>query len=123
MKEKKQIVFIMTDTTRADMLNCYRDTGLKTPCLDALSEEGIQFNKAYTCQPVCGPARSAIFTGTYPHSNGMFTNSLAMGANVKTVGQRLSDNGIHSAYIGKYHLDGGDYFGTGECPELSLIHI
>lgn len=117
MKEKKQIVFIMTDTTRADMLNCYRDTGLKTPCLDALSEEGIQFNKAYTCQPVCGPARSAIFTGTYPHSNGMFTNSLAMGANVKTVGQRLSDNGIHSAYIGKYHLDGGDYFGTGECPE------
>ena len=55
--------------------------------------------------------------GTFPHSNGMVTNSIAMGANVKTVGQRLSDNGIECGYIGKWHLDGSDYFGTGECPE------
>lgn len=47
----------------------------------------------------------------------MVTNSIAMGANVKTVGQRLSDNGIECGYIGKWHLDGSDYFGTGECPE------
>lgn len=115
--KKKQIVFIMTDTTRADMLGCYGNKGMITPNLDKLAENGIKFNKAYTCQPVCGPARSAIFTGTYPHSNGMFTNSIAMGDNVKTIGQRLTDNGIHAAYIGKYHLDGGDYFGLGICPE------
>lgn len=115
--DKKQIVFLMTDTTRADMLGCYGNKGMKTPNLDKLAKEGIQFNKAYTCQPVCGPARSALFTGSYPHSNGMFTNSLAMGANVKTIGQRLTDHGIHAAYIGKYHLDGGDYFGLGTCPE------
>lgn len=113
---KKQIVFIMTDTTRADMLGCYGNEGMITPNIDKLAHDGIKFNKAYTCQPVCGPARSALFTGTYPHSNGMYTNSIAMGANVKTIGQRLSDNGIHTAYIGKYHLDGGDYFGLGVCP-------
>lgn len=40
-----------------------------------------------------------------------------MGANVKTIGQRLTDNGIKCGYIGKWHLDGGDYFGLGCCPE------
>ena len=70
-----------------------------------------------TCQPVCAPARSSIFTGTYPHTNGAVTNSIAMGDNVKTVGQRLSDKNIHCAYVGKWHLDGGDYFGLGRCPE------
>ena len=56
-----------------------------------------------------------FFTGTFPHTNGMVTNSIAMGDNVKTIGQRLSDHGIACGYIGKYHLDGGDYFGNGRC--------
>lgn len=114
---KKQTVFIMVDTQRTDMLGCYGNTAMKTPCIDALSREGMTFDAAYTCQPVCGPARSAIFTGLYPHSNGMWTNSIALGDNVKTVGQRLRDRGIHTAYIGKWHLDGGDYFGLGRCPD------
>lgn len=114
---KRQSIIIMTDTQRWDMLNCYCDTGLKTPCLDKLASEGMRCDYAYTCQPVCGPARSAIFTGTYPHTNGSWGNSMPLGDNVKTIGQRLSDQGIKCAYIGKWHLDGGDYFGLGRCPE------
>ncbi len=114
---KRQIIFLMTDTTRKDMLGCYGNPSMKTPNLDQLAAEGIRYENAYTCQPVCGPARSAIFTGTFPHTNGMVTNSIAMGANVKTIGQRLRDNGIECGYIGKWHLDGGDYFGLGICPE------
>ena len=113
----KQFVFIMTDTQRTDMVSCYENTGLHTPCIDALAAEGIKFNKAYSVQPVCGPARSAIFTGQYPCLNGVFTNCAAPGLNVKTIGQRLSDRGIRTAYIGKWHLDGGDYFGLGVAPE------
>ena len=114
---KKQIVFLMTDTTRKDMVGCYGNPKMKTPNLDRLAEEGIRYENAYTCQPVCGPARSAIFTGTFPHSNGMVTNSVALGANVKTVGQRLNDYKVPCGYVGKWHLDGGDYFGLGTCPE------
>jgi uncharacterized sulfatase len=114
---KKQVVFLMTDTTRKDMLGCYGNRRMITPHLDKLAAEGIRFENAYTCQPVCGPARSALFTGLFPHSNGMVTNSIAMGDNVKTIGQRLSDRGVKCGYIGKWHLDGGDYFGTGRCPE------
>lgn len=114
---KKQVVFLMTDTTRKDMLGCYGNRNMITPNLDSLAEEGIRYENAYTCQPVCGPARSAIFTGMFPHSNGTVANGVPFGDNVKTVGQRLTDHGIQCGYIGKWHLDGGDYFGLGKCPE------
>ena len=70
MAKKKQMVFIMTDTQRWDMVNCYRETGLSTPNLDALAADGIRFERAYTTQPVCGPARAGLFTGTFPAWNG-----------------------------------------------------
>jgi uncharacterized sulfatase len=107
----------MTDTQRTDMLGCYGNPDMKTPNLDRLAASGIRFDSAYTCQPVCGPARSALFTGTYPHGNGSWGNSMALGDNVRSLGRRLSDNGVHAAYIGKWHLDGGDYFGLGRCPD------
>lgn len=113
----RQVVFIMTDTTRKDMLGCYGNERMVTPNLDKMAEEGIRYTQAYTTQPVCGPARSAIFTGTFPHTNGMVTNCVPLGENVKTLGQRLSDKGIRCAYTGKWHLDGGDYFGNGICPD------
>lgn len=107
----------MTDTQGHDMVGCYGNPDVKTPHLDELASEGRRYNHAYTCQPVCGPARSALFTGQFPHGNAGWTNSTALGANIKTLGQRLSDNDKRTAYIGKWHLDGGDYFGLGMCPE------
>lgn len=116
MPKNKQIILFMSDTTRKDMLGIY-NSDMKTPNIDSLAKDGISFTNAYSCQPVCGPARSAIFTGQYPHTNGVVANSLAFSENIKTVGQRLRDAGVHAAYMGKYHLDGGDYFGYGECPD------
>lgn len=113
----KQVIFIMTDTTRKDMVGCYGNEAMKTPNLDKLASEGIRFENAYTCQPVCGPARSAIFTGLSPHNNGVIANSLPLREGTKTIGQYLSMNKIHCGYVGKWHLDGGDYFGDGICPQ------
>ncbi len=117
MNEKRQVIFLMTDTTRFDMVGCYGYPDMKTPSLDELAREGIRYNKAYTCQPVCGPARGAIFTGLFPHSNGSFTNTVPLWAGVKTTGNYLQEKNIPCGYIGKWHLDGGDYFGNGECPD------
>ncbi|MCG8481328.1 MAG: sulfatase-like hydrolase/transferase [Spirochaetales bacterium] len=117
MGTRLRVIFIMTDTQRTDMVGCYGNGDMHTPHLDRLSSEGIRFDRAYTCQPVCGPARSALFTGTFPHTNGSWGNGMPLGANVKSVGQRLRDTGLTTAYIGKWHLDGGDYFGLGRCPD------
>lgn len=114
----KQVILIMTDTQRKDMLSCYNGClDMNTPNLDGLAENGMKFERAYTTQPVCGPARSALFTGYYPHTNGSFANSMFIGQGYKTVGQRLSAEGYKTGYVGKWHLDGGDYFGDGICPD------
>ena len=113
----RKIILIMTDSQRWDMVNCYRSTGLMTPCIDSLAENGIRYERAYTTQPVCQAARAGIFTGQFPHSCSGWTNSMGICDNVHTLGERLSVRGIHTAYIGKWHLDGGDYFGLGRCPK------
>ncbi|MEA2069214.1 MAG: sulfatase-like hydrolase/transferase, partial [Verrucomicrobiota bacterium] len=118
MKSKaRKIVVIMTDTQRTDMVGCYGNLEMRTPHLDRMAAEGVRFEKAYTCQPVCGPARAALFTGTFPHINNCWTNSMALDMKTRTLGQRIQPMGLHSAYIGKWHLDGGDYFGDGICPD------
>ena len=116
-KKAKRVIFIMTDTTRADMLGCYGNEDMKTPCLDALAKESVRYENAYTCQPVCGPARSSIFTGVAPHNNGVTSNCLPLGQGVKTLGEWLKQFNVQAGYIGKWHLDGGDYFGYGKCPD------
>lgn len=109
----RHVIVILGESVRADMLNCYRQTGLRTPNLDRLAAEGIRFTRAYDCQPVCAAARSAIWTGLYPHTNGVRGNSMPLTTLVHTVAQRLHDQGIHCGYVGKWHVDGFDYFGTG----------
>jgi uncharacterized sulfatase len=111
----KQVVIVTADTQRRDMLGCYCGKEVKTPNLDRLASEGMLFERAYCADPVCTPARSAIFTGTYPHTNGAWSNGQAMGANIANVAQRLSQCGIHCVHIGKWHLDGGSY-GYGVAP-------
>jgi uncharacterized sulfatase len=110
------MVVIMTDTQGANVVGCYGRPEMRTPRLDRLASQGVRFERAYTTSPVCTPARAGLFTGTFPHTAGAWANSLPLGANIRTVGQRLQDRGFHTAYIGKWHLDGTDYFGSGYAP-------
>jgi uncharacterized sulfatase len=114
---RRQAVLFLIDTQGANCVGCYRpDLALGTPNIDALAAHGVRFNAAYTCSPVCGPARSALLTGLYPHSNGVLGNDMAPHLDVPTLGQRLQRAGCATGYIGKWHLDGSDYFGDGRCP-------
>ena len=116
----KQAVLIMVDTQRQDMLSCYDADAAPTPVLDALAREGMQFTNGYTCQPVCGPARSAIFTGLYPHSNGMIANSaqtpkrLGNGSARMGLNAAISASGISTEVI---------ISATGDAPRATIRRI
>lgn len=90
------------------MVNCYKNTGLSTPCLDALAASGVRYERAYTTQPVCGPARAGLFTGLYPSSCGSWANCMPLGDNVHTIvsacmttayTRHISENGTLTAAI------------------------
>jgi len=114
---RRQIVFIMTDTQGVNAVGCYGRPELNTPNIDRLAGQGLRFERAYTTCPLCTPARAGLFTGTFPHTSGAWTNEVPLGLNIKTVGQRLRDHGVHAAHIGKWHLDATDYFGSGRCAD------
>ncbi|MBS1814756.1 MAG: sulfatase-like hydrolase/transferase [Acidobacteria bacterium] len=113
-RKPRQAVVILGESVRYDMLNCNKQTGVKTPNLDRIAREGVRFEKAYNCQPVCAPARSAVWTGIYPHTNGVWGNSMPLGDTTHSIGQRLTDRGVKCGFVGKWHLSGTDYFDTGK---------
>ncbi|WP_018631122.1 sulfatase-like hydrolase/transferase [Niabella aurantiaca] len=62
------VVIIMADQLRSDAL------GAMTPHINALREEGVSFNRAYTASPICVPSRGSFFTGRYPNNTGSLLN-------------------------------------------------
>lgn len=114
---KPNIVMIMTDTQATNMVGCYSGQPVGTENIDDLASGGVTFGSAYTTCPVCTPARAALFTGIYSSQSGAWTNNLALGQNIRTMGAYFKEAGYRTVYIGKWHLDGHDYFGTGNCPD------
>lgn len=47
---------------------------IETPHLDTLAKDGVLFTQNYCGQPVCSPSKGTIYTGRFPHDNGMVTN-------------------------------------------------
>lgn len=113
---RPNFILILTDTQATNVVGAYGHPELRTPNIDGMAARGVKFERAYTTSPVCTPARAGLFTGLYPHSAGAWANNLPLGTNILTMGQRFADAGYRTAYSGKWHLDGHDYFGTGICP-------
>ena len=101
------VVVITIDTLRADHLGCYGYKDIKTPNIDALAQEGVRFERAYTPVPVTLPAHSALFTGTYPLRSGMhdFADN-KLSPTQPTLASVLKENGYATgAVIGSAVLD------------------
>ena len=100
------MLIIMTDQQRWDALGCAGNLEIKTPNIDRLAKEGVQFMNAYSSCPVCVPARSSILTGKTIFNvrvlgNGDIDNDDI--PKIPTFDQVLSDNGYHTEYYGKWH--------------------
>lgn len=87
-------------------LGVYGHPGVSSPCLDRLASEGILFTRAHAAAPQCSPSRGALFTGRYPHSNGLIGlahRGFEYRDGVRTLPQILSDAGWYSALFGMQH--------------------
>tara|TARA_R110002096_G_scaffold147671_16_gene307704 strand:+ start:39290 stop:40759 length:1470 start_codon:yes stop_codon:yes gene_type:complete len=108
------ILFIVSDDLSATALGAYGNEVCKTPNLDRLASEGIQFNRAYCQYPVCGASRASFMSGLYPETTGFLGNIKTLGSYRKvnptyadhpSIGGFLRRNGYVSARVSKiYHM-------------------
>ncbi len=89
-------------------LHCYGVKTVQTPNLDALAAEGVRFARSFCSNPGCSPSRASIFTGRWPHSNGVMGLCHAnfawdLGPDERHMAQILRDAGYTTAAVGVIH--------------------
>ena len=102
--KRPNIIVLFSDQQRWDTLGCYGQPLLVSPNLDRLAKEGVKFENAFTCQPVCGPARSCLQSGKYATQVNCHRNALALPQDIKTLADYFHESGYETAYVGKWHL-------------------
>ena len=110
MEKRPNILFIMADQFRADVMSCVGGPA-RTPNLDEIASQGMLFTNCSTVAPLCVPARISMMTGKYPHTTGSWDNAdyvLSPEANLWT--KEIKKQGYSTAVFGKLHLhtDFGD---------------
>lgn len=101
MQERSpNIVLIMTDQQRFDTIAALGYEHVITPTLDKMVEEGATFTNTYVTSPSCAPSRASLFTGLYPHTNGVFRNEDPW---QHSWVENLSAAGYRCVNVGKMH--------------------
>lgn len=103
-----QVIVVLTDQQRWDTAGVHGNRAGVTPEFDRIAREGTLFEQAVTSNPVCAPARSALQTGRYPTSTGVFRNGLPLPENIPTLAGEFAAAGYTTGYIGKWHLAGDE---------------
>ena len=102
------ILLVMADQHRADVMGCAGDPTVHTPNLDRLASEGVRFARTSCQGPLCMPARASFLTERYVRDHGVYTNWAEVAPGTPTYLHALREAGYHTAQIGKAHLTRDD---------------
>lgn len=113
--ERPNVVVIMTDNHGAWTLGCYGNEEIRTPNIDRMASEGVLFERAFACNPVCSPTRATFLTGLIPSQHGVHCflrgGRLQTGPDARctldeftSLPEVLKSAGYHCGLVGKWHL-------------------
>jgi arylsulfatase A-like enzyme len=98
-------------------VGCTGNALLNTPHIDSLAPSG---QTAIAGSPLCTPFRSALLTGQYPH-RGAAGHDVALPDGQQMISDVFNNEGYHTAYFGKWHLDGAVNRQKGQREALQLV--
>jgi arylsulfatase A-like enzyme len=104
------VLFLISDDMRTE-LHAYGSLLAKTPNLDRLLSQGVQFENGYCQYPLSGPSRSSLLTGRRPTTSGLYGNREWFGATYPdwvSLPKYFKQNGYASLRTGKVFHGGID---------------
>lgn len=136
-KKRPNIVFLLADDLRWNVLGCTGDKLAQTPHLDALAKRGVLFRNHFVTTSICAVSRASILSGQYArrHKINDFATSFMPDAYARTYPMLLKMAGYRVGFIGKFGVGSkmpeasfdywkgfpgqGSYFGKGETAHLT----
>jgi arylsulfatase A-like enzyme len=110
-RDLPNVLFVMVDALRADVIGAYGSERVRTPVIDGLARDGVLFENAFVQAPFTWSSFGSFLTGKYPRRHGMLklgpglswvrqintTIPLHLKSGRRTNGARLEDEDYASA--------------------------
>ena len=103
---RPNVILIMTDDQGYGDLSCHGNPILKTPNLDKLSEQSVNFSDFHVA-PFCAPTRAALMTGRFAERGRVWTtinNGTNLSRGEVTIAEFFKASGYSTGHFGKWHL-------------------
>ena len=100
----RNVVWVFGDQHRAQSLGHAGDPNLATPHADRMASTGAALN-GVSGWPLCCPYRGSLMTSRYCHE-AVPGHERPLDPSLPTVATAFRDAGFHTAWFGKWHLDG-----------------
>ncbi len=105
--DKPNLIVILSDDQGYADVGCYGAKDFKTPVLNKMAKEGVQFASFYAA-PWCSPSRASLMTGCHYQRVGVTCPinhpEIGLRGDEITMAEQLKDEGYATALIGKWHL-------------------